>query len=460
MNEELAEIEEKIAREMKAWDMLPCGCSVIVGLSGGADSVALTDYLFRSAESNGTSVSAAHVNHGLRGAEAERDEQFVRDFCAARGIPLHVLHADIRSLALEKAQSLEECGREVRYSYFRSLCAPGGRIATAHTLSDSAETVLMNLAKGSGPRGLSGIPPVRGCIVRPLLGITRAEVERYCRLRGLSYVTDSSNLSDDFARNKIRLRVVPVLKEINPEFEAAVARTAEILRSENDVLEKEAERALEEARLPEGGYSLSVLRNLPEPVLLRAAALSAERTAPGRLSFSQLTAVKGIVAAGFGSSTAAGNVCFSISGGRLLVGIQKHPEAPEEWSVPLVPEGTRLPDGRILTLKIVAYDAEKPKIHNLLFNILSGYDTIINNTCFVRNRRAGDAYRPAGRGVTKTMKQLFQEGKVPAAERSRRAILICGGKIVWAEGFGAAEEFRARPDEKSCEIIIKECVKP
>ncbi len=181
---------------------------------------------------------AAHVNHGLRGEEADRDERFVRDFCERNSIVLQVLHADVIATAREKSQGIEECGREVRYSFFRSLCGPDGRIATAHTLSDSAETVLMNLAKGAGTKGLCGIPPVRGNIVRPLIDITRAEVERYCSCFGLDFVTDSTNLTDGYGRNKLRHHVVPVLQEINPAFECAVERTTQILRCDEEYFER------------------------------------------------------------------------------------------------------------------------------------------------------------------------------------------------------------------------------
>lgn len=461
MNEELAEIERKIDDAVASGRMFPRGCTVVAGFSGGADSVVLTDYLFRRAEDYGISVAAAHVNHCLRGAESDSDEAFVRDFCAARGIPLHVLRADVRSLARQQSLGLEECGRGVRYSYFRSLCGENGRIATAHTLTDSTETVLMNLAKGAGPRGLSGIPAVRGNIVRPLIGLTRAEVELCCRLRGLSFVTDSSNLSADFARNRLRLRAVPVFREINPEFEHAVGRAAEILRRDEDYLESLAREALEGAALPDGGYRLAVLQKLPDPVLLRAAALAIGAVSQGRPGMANLEAAARVVRDGAGAVTAAGAVRCSASGGVFRAETAAAPAPEPEWSVPLTPSGALLPGGRRLLLRPAAREeAENAKINNLLFNNFACYDTIIINSCLVRNRRAGDAYRPAGRGVTKTLKQLFCENSVPVRERSRRAILVCGGKIAWAEGFGAAEEFRVRPEGKICEIIVKECGEP
>ena len=459
MNEGIGKIEAKIDSEVNRWSMLPQGCGVVAGLSGGADSVALVHYLYRVSKARGLSLTAAHVNHGLRGKEADRDERFVTAFCAALGIRLRVLHADVAAEARKKSMGIEECGRCVRYSFFRSLCGEGARIATAHTLSDSAETVLMNLAKGSGARGLCGIPPVRGNVIRPLIGLTRAEVERYCSFYGLEFVTDSTNLTDDYGRNKLRLRAVPVLREINPGFEHAVRRTEQILRCDEEYLCGLAEQYLQEAST-EGGYRLSVLQKAPRAVLFRAVALAAERAACARFGFEQICAAERVVRTGSGAATVAGGIRFTAAGGLLRVGRPGAAEQPP-WSVPLQPHITRLPDGRVLGLKPLQVLPERKnlkEINNLLFNNLVNYDTIINTGGVVRSRRPGDAYRPAGRGVTKTLKKLFNEAKIPPEKRNGRAVLECGGTIVWTEDFGVSQEACvSRASHAAVQIIIKEC---
>lgn len=461
MNGEAARIEAKIDGEIRAWNMLPRGCRVVAGFSGGADSVALLHFLCRHAAGYGVSLTAAHVNHGLRGEEADADERFVVRFCRRYGIELKVLHADVRALAREKSQGLEECGRDVRYSFFHALCGKDGRIATAHTLSDNAETILMNLARGAGAKGLCGIPPVRGCVVRPLLGVTRSEVELYCSVYGLDFVTDSTNLSDDFARNRIRHRVVPVLREINPEFEAAAARTSEILRGDEAYFERMAEGKLQAARLPDGGYRLEPLRELPRPALLRAIPMALGNVSPVRPGYGNILSVADLVRSGDGAVTTAGAVRCSASEGVLRLTRRGGETSSGEWSVPFDPSGTSLPDGRLLFMRSVPPGALKNhgKFHNLLFHNLFNYDTIINTNCTVRNRRPGDAYRPAGRGVTKSLKKLFNEAKVPVSARPRRAVLESGGRILWAEGFGTAEEACPTAGSKDIrEIIVKECI--
>ena len=207
-------IEQTVADTITEYGMVSPDIRIVVGVSGGADSIALLHYLHTHFPD---SVVAAHVNHCLRGAESERDEQFVYSFCKERRIPLFVCREEVAVLAKEQKQSIEDCGRAVRYDFFHSLLkSDTDRIATAHTLSDTAETVLFHLARGSGVKGLAGIPPVRGQIIRPLISITREEVEQYCQHYGLSYVEDSTNASLEYTRNRIRHRVIPAMAEVHP----------------------------------------------------------------------------------------------------------------------------------------------------------------------------------------------------------------------------------------------------
>ncbi len=458
MSSGVAEMERKIEQTILKWDMFPQGCRIVVGLSGGADSMALTHFLSRYAARNGNSLVAAHVNHCLRGQESDSDERFVRSFCERNGLALEVRRADVASLAKQRSLGIEECGRAVRYSFFDSLCGENGRIATAHTLSDSAETVLMNLARGAGPRGLCGIPPVRGRIVRPLLEVTRSETERYCEFYGLAYVTDSTNLQEEYARNRIRLRAVPALKSVNPSFEACVLHTTALLRCDEEYFSRLAEKAAAEAKVPSGGYDLAALQKLPRAVLLRVIPLAIRSVSGARLGYGHILSVEEIVRNGRGAVTVAGGIqCFA-SGNTLFVTRRKKGRACQ-WSVPLGPHATLLPDGREFCLCRVTgedWKNRRKKINNLLFNNLINYDTISDNGSFIRNRRGGDLFRPACRGVTKSLKKLFNEAHTPVSERGQLAILESGGKILWVEGFGVSEEARVTENTReAAEIMIK-----
>ena len=211
-------LEQKALLALRQYSLFTQGDRIAVGVSGGADSVALLRFLAVLREEYRWELIVCHIHHGLRGAEADRDEQFVRELAGQLGLPYTVRHIDAAALALENHLSVEEAGRNARYAFFAETAGEGGRIATAHTLDDTIETVLMNLIRGTGLHGLCGIPRTRGNIVRPLLDVTRAEVEEYLALLGQPYCTDSTNLSDDYTRNRVRHDILPRLRELNPNF--------------------------------------------------------------------------------------------------------------------------------------------------------------------------------------------------------------------------------------------------
>lgn len=456
MNDGLIDIENRIERAIVSWNMLPPGCTVVIGLSGGADSMTLAHFLLKYTKLHHIRILAAHINHGLRGKEADADELFVTKWCHENNLELRVLHADVRALAAEKSEGLEECGRNVRYSFFKSLCGENSRIATAHTLSDSAETVLFNLTKGTGTRGLCGIPSVRENIIRPLIELTRTQVEEYCGYYNLPYITDSTNLTPDYQRNKIRLSVIPVLKEINPAFETAVFGMTKILTEDERYLSDLAQRAFADA-VCSGGYTVTVLQKLAPPVLSRFVKLAHHRISDIRLESKHIRAVQEIISAGAGSVTISGGIQCTIQGNTLFMN-HREKQTELEWSVRFSPAATQLPDGRTLSItKLTKKELEnRCKFNNLLFNNLINYDTICSITS-VRNRRNGDMFHPAGRGVTKSLKKLFNEAKIKPLRRGSLAMLESGGKIIWIEGFGASEEARVTKDtQNAAEINIKE----
>ena len=208
----------KAADTVKKYNMFTdCG-RIIVGVSGGADSMALLHFLISFIEDK-KRIVVCHVNHGIRGEEAQRDEKFVENFCDENDVVFRSISVDIPALSKEKGLNLEECARLVRYSYFSSFVfSDNDRIVTAHTLSDLAETMVFRFITGTSVHGLSGILPVRDKIVRPFINITREEVEEYCEENGISFVTDSTNLSDEYTRNFIRHQIIPKMKEINHSF--------------------------------------------------------------------------------------------------------------------------------------------------------------------------------------------------------------------------------------------------
>lgn len=450
MNEKIQQIVEQIKGVIAEFGMLPQDGKVVAGLSGGADSMALTHFLVYHTDAR---VLAAHVNHGLRGAEADADEETVRRWCGENGIPLRVLRADVGLLAKERGQGLEECGREVRYAFFEELAeGESDRIATAHTLSDNAETVLLHLTRGAGARGLCGIPPVRGKIVRPLLRITREQVEAYCQYYHLPYVMDQSNTERKFARNRIRLDVVPALKAINPAFEREIAGMTARLSRDETYLQSEAEQAVDRAKTSVG-YSLSELAAQPDPVLIRAIARILRRAGGAQPEGCHLEEAAAVIRAGRGGLSAPGGIQLAAQGNTLFVApVQTVPSI--QWRLPAQEACTYLPDGRIASFRKVNKKAmeNKNKFQNLLFHNCINYDTITKKL-FFRNRRAGDVFRPAGRGVSKSLKKLFNEAKVEPLLRDRILLLVDGDEILWMEGFGPSERARVPEDAEQALLI-------
>ncbi len=258
---------EQIKAAIADYSMITAGDIVVVALSGGADSVSLLHALCELREELGFTLEACHLNHCLRGEEADRDMRFCEALCGRLGVELTLLCADVRA-SKRKHESIEEAARRVRYDFFAQV-AEGKKLATAHNLNDNAETMLLNMMRGTGLKGLCGIPPVRGNIVRPLMYCSRDEVERYCSEQGLEYVTDATNLDDDYTRNKVRHCLLSEMMRINPASLDAVSRMQRSLREDSAYLEQSAYEALEAARV-EGGYSAAALSELPKPLFSRA----------------------------------------------------------------------------------------------------------------------------------------------------------------------------------------------
>ncbi|MBR0470655.1 MAG: tRNA lysidine(34) synthetase TilS, partial [Clostridia bacterium] len=239
-------ILNRIKKYIETNELLQRGDKVLVGLSGGADSVCLTHALQSLSEQLGIEVYTAHVNHGIRGEEAVRDEEFAKSFSEKLGISCFTARLNIPEEARQKSISEETAGRIARYEFFNKIAAENRltKIATAHNRNDNAETLLMNFMRGSTVKGLGGIPVRRGNIVRPILCLTRAEIEEYCRENSLEYVTDSTNNETIYTRNKIRRELIPLIERTyNPNFVTTATENAVLTAEDNAYIAKQAENA-------------------------------------------------------------------------------------------------------------------------------------------------------------------------------------------------------------------------
>ena len=330
---------------IKEYDMLPQGSRVIVGFSGGADSVALLSFLYELQQELDLKLLACHINHQLRGDEAQRDEEFCRKFCAERGIELHVFREDIASAAKQAGKSIEEYAREVRYERFQQLCSSEkDRIATAHNANDLAETILFHVARGTGIKGLIGIPAVRGNIIRPLLFCSREQIEAYCNEKALPFVTDSSNLSDEFSRNRLRHHVVPQLELVNPSFVKSAARLSKQATLEEDYLQKRLEQELAQMQLSENTWKRSAFQVLHPAMQQRAAAYWLERSF-AEISAKKISDVRKLIDIGGTLELSKGHYLEAMG---ETITLKSAPKLQGFFSVPLKMGENRIFDGKIL----------------------------------------------------------------------------------------------------------------
>ena len=263
------DVRAAVLASIREHGMLLGADRVVCALSGGADSVCLADVMLSLAPELGVRVECAHFNHRLRGEESLRDEEFVRAWCEERSVRCHFGSGDAAAFGRDRGMSVEEAARTLRYAFLESLGDGRTRIATAHQADDQAETLLLNLIRGSGLKGLGGIPPVRGRVIRPLLDVTRQEVLIYLHERQLTFVEDSTNGDVSFRRNRLRHEVLPLLRELNPAFSQACGRTSRLLREDEALLASLAEGAVTR----EGGdalLSVPELLSMPGPLAARA----------------------------------------------------------------------------------------------------------------------------------------------------------------------------------------------
>lgn len=399
------------------------GDRVICATSGGADSMALLAALWLSREELGIQVSAAHFNHGLRGEESRRDEDFVRDFCQNRGIFLYADAADVTAYAKASGESLEQAARTLRYGFLQSL--PCDKLATAHTADDNAETVLMNLLRGTGLRGLCGIPPQRDKIVRPFLTTTRAEIEIFLAEQHIPHVEDSTNGADDALRNRIRHRLIPLCCQENPNFLTATAQMARRLRQDEQTLTKQADWSLAKCRTPEG-YSVRALRSLPEGLRQRTLRQLLKIVNIPRVTHRHVQALEQLLT----SNQPAARI--TLPGGiraerqyDLLIFDQ--PQPPEFAPVPLCLDGvTCLP---ALHLKILCRPAAA------MINGTDIFTVVPHGPVTVRPRASGDTITlPGG---TKSLKKLMIDRKIPRHLRPLLPVLVDRDGVLAVYSIGA-----------------------
>lgn len=388
------------------------GETITCAVSGGGDSVALLHLLWSKREELELNLSAAHYHHGLR-ETADRDEAFVRALCQRWQIPLMVGRGDVNAYAIQNGMSVEEAARTLRYDF---LLAQPGMIALAHNADDQVETVLLNLLRGTGLKGLGGMETQRDRLVRPLLQVTRAEIEGYLAEHGLSYCTDETNGKDDALRNRLRHHVVPLLRQENPALTQTVGRMSRLLQQDEAYLQAETEKLLEKAKT-NGGYDCRILNGSP----LRDRAIRALLTI-AKPAMSHVQAVAELMETLEGSKEIhLPSMTVRREYGIVYFGKAHSCETPAAVTV------SRLEQGSVLWGN-----------WNIAWQAGDG-------TLCIRKRQSGDTIKlPGG---TKTVKKLLIDRKIPAKMRDTLPVVTCGGEVV-AVGNVAANAAWIRIEER------------
>lgn len=439
-------LEKTVLDTVQQYHMMECGERVLLALSGGADSVALALVL----KSLGFEVRALHLNHMLRGAESERDEAFVHAFCEEQEIALTVHRVDIKAEAVRQSKGIEETARHVRYALLTNA-AHGDKIATAHNANDNTETVLLHLARGTAGRGLCGIPPVRGSIVRPLIMVTRCEIEAYLQARRQDYMLDSTNCDVSFARNRIRHEVVPALTKINPALHVAVGRLSESMRRTEDEADARARSAMHAAKL-KGGYNRCSLLALPEGERRRAVhAVCMECGVPAQqLTQAHIDAVAQMLVA------VKPNAAISLPDGFEavrcydIIHVQRREAATtnEDTVYAITGMGTFFFGGSRVNVRC----AEKNEVFNKSFNtFFVDCGTIDSGTLFLRTRKVGDSICLTKNGGSRTLKKCMIDKKIPLRMRDKLLVLADENGIIAVQGLG--QDVNRMPAGNSLAVI-------
>ncbi len=419
----MGDLTSIVRATVEAYGMLPAGSVVLALVSGGADSVAMLRLLAEGAVGGPfAALAALHINHLLRGEEADADESFVVDLCASLGVPCRVIRYDVAAYAASSGCNLEDAGRRIRYTFAEreldTLCdvagaAPArGRIAVAHTQDDAVETFLMRLATGAGARGLRGIPPVRGRIVRPLIETRRADLRDHLRAVGQSWREDPTNADTTRLRAWVRHELEPLLTARNPAFMETAARMLRILGEEDDLLQEMADAFARDFTTMEGarlGFERSMMRTLSRPMARRTVRSALVRAFPeaSRIEFEHIEAlVDGIERDAFARDLPFG-LRAEVEYGTLYVfrrGDTPEPLAPclLEWPGTCDLAGAGTIRARLVTADAVRYDP-----HTAFVDA-----DLLANPLVIDGPRAGDRMRPLGLGGTKKLQDLLVDATI------------------------------------------------
>ncbi len=433
--------EEKIIRFIDSNKLIEKGERILVAFSGGPDSVFALHFLKKFQNKYKIEISAVHFNHQLRGDESDIDEQFSKQFCEKLGVKLFNIMLDVKKLAKAKKLSIEEAARKLRYQSIEKLCIEKkfDKVVTAHNLSDNTETVLLNLLNGTSASGISGIPVRRGKIIRPILSVTKAEIMEYLAKCGIIYRVDSSNMSDDFKRNYLRNRILPLLRgKINPLLDEAAFRTTSNLKSELSFNEKALEY-----------FTASFTQKKENALELRLNITEIFNEIPGgflkfllekrfdyEFKHDDYVKVNALVKNQKGKKINLGSGITVYREEELLRFQKENEETTREVEIT---SGSKVKLGNVVvTIKEVKLEVNPAQKKDYELISADGLD----DKFLLRAWRRGDIFKPLGFKGTKKVSDFLTDAKTPASEKKNQLVLLNRNIIIWVVGSRISEEVK------------------
>jgi tRNA(Ile)-lysidine synthase len=493
-------LETKVIDFIRQYSLISPEEIVVVGVSGGADSVCLLHVLAKWQKGLGIKLHVAHLNHQLRGVESEADTEYVSNLAGSLGIPITIDRQDVTAYRIERNSSVEEAARELRYAFLARVAREVGtsRIAIGHTRDDQVETILMHILRGTGITGLCGLAPCSPMaydsqgmslrakrsnllVIRPLLDITREETTRYCQEHQLDPRIDSSNRSLSFFRNRLRLQLLPLLRQYNPSVDQALLRLADIAKEDNAFIEQQASGLWNEvARQENNAIYLDRKQIASLPIALQRQLL---RTAVTKLAgdtrdieASHIEAARRLLNKPVGKRTSLphGFICQGGYDELVIENIAKQahfqsstcpfPSLPGEFPLK-VPGKTIFPGWKVIA-DIIGEQGDSLSLRGILstsegtcqINLVADFDLHKTGTeLFVCQRRPGDKFQPLGMGMPKKLTEFMVDAKIPRSWRGRIPIVCSPRQIIWVVGWRIDD--RVKVNESSKEILRLEFLK-
>lgn len=442
--------EEQVVSFIKEHKLIPPGSKLLVGFSGGPDSLFLLHFLIKFERLLNIRISAAHVNHNLRGRESLRDEIFCSDFCKQNEIPVSVSSVDVKSYAQKNKLSVEQAARILRYQFFNSVCREQDLdlVVTAHTRNDNAETVLLNLIKGTGITGLGGIPVKRENIIRPLLCLEKSTIIEYLKKQNLKFRLDKSNLLDDYQRNFVRNRIIPEIIKINPNFSGNVLNMSFLLRNFNSELDVFIEQTIKEFTR-QSVHSLMIKTSLFQKRGEYIAGMVIRRSIDGafgkQLSYLHSKKIFSLLEKQTGSMLQLPGALSAI---REREFIQIALITKNDFSAADILIGKKISlDNRTFYSRMVSKGKALISPEDNTVEFIDS-EKIVGNSFVIRRWLPGDSFHPIGMKGRKKVSDFLTNAKVPADKKKHALVLLNNNKIVWLVGFRLDDRFKITNNTK------------